>query len=144
LIRYFCFFSPYLAEVDVTLRKLLILMVVLCLTHAASAFAQKYGPDLDTPAKLRTATQPVTLKARIGYSPRHGGYYVMNNPRLESGNKAILNQNYKVLKRLERRGRAVTIQGRVDPTNLLATFIVIDRINGKPYHGSHAPLAPLP
>ncbi|MGA9756706.1 MAG: hypothetical protein WBV23_16350 [Desulfobaccales bacterium] len=40
--------------------------------------------------------------------------------------------------------RAVTIQGRVDPANFLATHIVIDRINGRPYRGTHAPLVALP
>jgi hypothetical protein len=68
----------------------------------------------------------------------------MNNPKLESGSKTILNQNYKVLTGWRRSRRAVTIQGGVDPTNLLATFMVIDRIKGRAYHGSHAPLVLLP
>jgi hypothetical protein len=119
-------------------------MAALCLALAGSAFAQKYGPDPGAPAMLQAATQPITLAARIGYSLKHGGYYVMNNPGLQSGNKTILNQNYKILKGWHRSKRTVTIQGRVDPKNLLATFVVIDRINGKPYHGSHPPLAPLP
>jgi hypothetical protein len=128
----------------VTLKKPLFLVPLLCLALAGSALAQKYGPDPDTPAKLRAATRPITLKPGIGYSLKHGGYYVMNNPKLESGNTTILNQNYKVLTGWRRSRRAVTIQGRVDPTNLLATFIVIDLINGRAYHGSHAPLVPLP
>jgi hypothetical protein len=128
----------------VTLRKPLFLAALLCLACAASALAQKYGPDPDTFAKLRAATQPITFTARIGYSLKHGGYYVMNNPGRQTGNKTILNQNYKVLQRWHRSKRAVTVQGRVDPTNLYATFILIDRINGRPYRGTHAPLAPLP
>jgi hypothetical protein len=111
---------------------------------AGSALAQKYGPDPDTPAKLRAATQPITLTARIGYALKRGGYYVMNNPGRQSGNKTILNQNYKVLKDWRQRGRAVTIQGRVNPMDFLATNIVIDRLNGQSYHGTQAPLAPLP
>jgi hypothetical protein len=138
------FASPDLEEIALTKRKLLILVVVLSLTLAGSAFARRYGPDPDTPAKLRTATQPITLVARIGYSLHRGGYYVMNDPSFQSGNKTILNQNYQVLKGLRRSKRAVTIQGRVDPMNFLATYIVIDRINGRPYHGTHAPLAPSP
>ena len=126
------------------MKKLLILVVAVSLLLAGPAWARRYIPDPDTSAKLRTATQPITLVARIGYSPQHGGYYVMNNPREQSGNKVILNQNYKLLKRLHRRGRAVTIQGRVDPTNFLATYILIDRINGRPYHGTHTPLSPRP
>ena len=127
-----------------TPRKSLFLAAALCLALAGSALAQKYGPDPNAPAKLRAATQPITLTARIGYSQKHGGYYVMNNPGLQSGNKTILNQNYKVLKSCRRSQRPFTIQGRVDPTDFLATFMVIDRINGRPYRGAHAPLAPLP
>jgi hypothetical protein len=144
LIRYFDFSITFSSEVDTSMKKLLILAVALSLFLASPAWARRYGPDLDTPAKLRTATQPVTLVARIGYSRQHGGYYVMNNPRGQSGNKVILNQNYKVLKRFQRSRRAVTIQGRVDPTNLLATYIVIDHLNGRHYRGTHAPLAPRP
>ena len=127
-----------------TARKLLFLVVAVCLTLTSLVFAQKYGPDPDIGPKFKSATQPITLVARIGYSLGHGGYYVMNNPEHQSGNKTILNQNYKVLKNLRQRGRAVTIQGRVDPTNFLATYMVIDRINGRPYHGTHAPLVPQP
>jgi hypothetical protein len=46
----------------VTLKKPLFLVPVLCLALADSALAQKYGPDPDTPAKLRAATQPITLR----------------------------------------------------------------------------------
>jgi hypothetical protein len=138
------FRSSQFEEVDVTLRKTLFLAAALCLALAGAALAQKYGPDPDAPAKLRAATQPITLTARIGYSLKHGGYYVMNNPGVQSGNKTILNQNYKVLKGYRHSKRSVTIQGRVNPTDFLATFMVIDRINGRPYHGTHAPLAPMP
>lgn len=127
-----------------TVRKLLCLAAALCLALTSSALAQKFVPDPDTGAKIRGATQAITLVARIGYSLKHGGYYVMNNPGLRSGNKTILNQNHKVLKGWRQRGQAVTIQGRVDPTNFLATHIVIDRINGRPYRGTHAPLVALP
>lgn len=127
-----------------TRSKLLILAVALALTFTGSAFARQYRPDPDTLAKLKAATQPITLVARIGYSLKRGGYYVMNNPRRQSGNKTILNQNYRVLKRWQRRRQAVTIQGRVNPMDFLATYIVIDRLNGRPYHGNHSPRVPLP
>jgi len=125
----------------VTRTKLLCLVAALYLSLTGAALAQKYVPDADTPNKLRAATQPVTLVAQIGYSLHHGGYYVADNPQ-NAGNKVILNQNYKVLKQLHRRGRPVTIQGRVDPFNFLATHILIERINGRPYRGTHAPLVP--
>ncbi len=89
-------------------------------------------------------SKSMPLVGRIGYSLKRGGYYVMDNPRRQSGAKFILNQNYRVLKSWHRRGRAVTIQGRVDPANFLATHIVIDWINGRPYRGTHAPLMALP
>ncbi|MFZ5447428.1 MAG: hypothetical protein ACOZFS_02170 [Thermodesulfobacteriota bacterium] len=126
------------------MRKLLCLVAALSFAFSSSAFAQKLVPDPNAGAKIRAATQPITLVARIGYSSKHGGYYVMNNPERQSGNKTILNQNYKILKSLHKRGRAVTIRGRVDPLNFLATHIVIDRIDGRPYQGTHAPLVPLP
>jgi hypothetical protein len=124
--------------------RLFCLVAVLCLTLSGPARAEKHVPDPDAGHKLQSATQPITLVARIGYALNHGGYYVMNNPQRQSGNKTIVNQNYKVLKALRRQGRAVTIQGRVNPMDFLANYIVIERINGRPYHGSHAPLVPLP
>lgn len=123
---------------------LIVLAAVLGLALPGLATAQKYVPDPDVGHKIRAATQRITLTARIGYSLKHGGYYVMDNPRRQSGNKVILNQNFQVLKALNRSRRAVTIQGRVDPLNFLATQIVIDRINGRPYRGAHAPLVPRP
>ncbi len=124
--------------------RLFCLAAVLCLTLTGLAWAEKYVPDPDAGHKLRSATQPITLVARIGHSLNHGGYYVMNNPQRQSGNKTIVNQNYKTLKTLSRQGRAVTIQGRVNPLDFLANYIVIDRIDGRPYHGNHAPLVPFP
>ncbi|MFA5112176.1 MAG: hypothetical protein WC443_12265 [Desulfobaccales bacterium] len=120
------------------------LAAAFCLTLTGLAWAEKYVPDPDAGHKLQSATQPITLVARIGHSLNHGGYYVMNNPRRQSGNKTIVNQNYKVLKALHQQDQAVTIQGRVNPLDFLANYIVIDRINGRPYHGNRAPLVPVP
>jgi hypothetical protein len=126
------------------ISKLLICLAALvALTCATPGLAQKYVPDPDTGYKIEAATQPVTLAARIGYSLQFGGYYVMNSPRGQTGNKVILNQNYKVLKGLHRSHRVVTIQGRVAPSDFLATHIFIEGIDGRPYHGTHAPAAPL-
>lgn len=130
-----------------TFRKfsgLLCLATAITLAFSGLAQARRVVPDPDTGPKLQAATQPVTLVARIGYALKRGGYYVMDNPRRQSGAKVILNQNYQVLKSWRRSGQAVTIQGRVDPANFLATHIVIDQINGRPYRGTHAPLVALP
>jgi hypothetical protein len=124
-------------------KKLVWLAVFVALACAQPALAQKYVPDPDTGNKIRAATQPVTIVARIGYSLEYGGYYVMNNPR-HTGNKVILNQNYKVLKALHREHRAIAIRGRVAPADFLATHIFIERLDGQPYHGSHAPETRLP
>jgi hypothetical protein len=127
----------------VTFRKfsgLLCLATAITLASSGLAQARRAVPDPDTGPKIRAATQPITLVAPIGYSPKRGGYYVMDNPRCQSGAKVIPNQNYRILKSWRRSGRAVTIQGRVDPANFLATHIVI----GRPYRGTHAPLVALP
>ncbi len=106
----------------------------------ASQSMAQYRTDPDAAAKIRAATQPVTLVGKIGYNPRYGGYYLMNNPDYNFGDKIILNQNRQVLKKLKRRGKAVTIKGRVDPKNLMASHIVIESINGKHYRGQHPPV----
>ena len=53
---------------------------------------------------------------------------------------AAITLAFSGLAQARRSGRAVTIQGRVDPANFLATHIVI----GRPYRGTHAPLVALP
>jgi hypothetical protein len=126
------------------IRKHLICLAALAaLTCATPILAESYVSDPDTGNKIGAATQPVTVEARIGYALKFGGYYVENNPRRQTGNKVILNQNYKVLKGLHRSRRAVAIQGRVAPSDFLATHIFIERIDGRPYHGTHAPVAHL-
>ena len=78
--------------------------------------------------------------ARIGYSKNHGGYYIRNNPRYGFGNKVILNQNFEVLGRLARRGKTVTISGRVSPLEFRANHVFIEAIDGRAYLGRQAPL----
>lgn len=52
----------------------------------------------------------------------------------------ILNQNYEVLGKIARRGRYVTIFGRVSPLEFRAGHIYLETIDGRPYHGRRAPL----
>ncbi|MCL4502122.1 MAG: hypothetical protein M1438_09725 [Deltaproteobacteria bacterium] len=120
-----------------------LLFLLLMLGLAGTAFAQKYIPDPDVYSKIKGAYQPIGLLARIGYNRDFGGYFIKNNPRYGFGNKIILNQNPAVLGGLARRGKYVTISGRVSPIEFRATHVYIEAIDGHPYHGRQAPLVRL-
>ncbi len=120
--------------------RLTLLSLALLLVLAGTCLAQQYIPDPDVYGKIRGAYQPIALVGRIGYNRDLGGYYIKNNPRYGFGNKVILNQNYEVLSRLARRGKYVTISGRVSPLEFRASHVYIEAINGRPYRGSRAPL----
>lgn len=119
--------------------RLSLLTLTLLLVLAGVGQAQ-YVPDPDVYSKIKGAYQPIGLVARIGYSKDRGGYFIKNNPRYGFGNKVILNQNFEVLGRLARRGKTVTISGRVSPLEFRANHVLIEAIDGRPYHGKHAPL----
>ncbi len=116
---------------------LLSVTLLLILTGVCQA---QYIPDPDVYSKIKGAYQPIALVARIGYHKDRGGYFIKNNPRYGFGNKVILNQNYEVLGRLARSGRYVTISARVSPLEFRANHVFIEAIDGRPYHGNHAPL----
>jgi len=119
-----------------------ILSLFLLLVLAGVGRAQ-YIPDPDVYGKIKGAYQPIALVARIGYSKDRGGYYIKNNPRYGFGPKVILNQNFEVLGRLARSGRTVTFSARVSPLEFRANHVFIEAIDGRPYHGRHAPLIPV-
>jgi hypothetical protein len=74
--------------------------------------------------------QKVTIKGKIGFMERLGGYYVMaENPPSEL---FIVNQDKKVLERLKQRGKTVTIKGHF---TIGADHLMIEKINGKKYSG---------
>ncbi len=123
--------------------RLSLLSLLLVLVLAGPGQAQQYVPDPDVYGKIKGAYQPIGLVARIGYNRALGGYFIKNNPRLGFGNKVILNQNYEVLGRLARRGKFVTISGRVSPIEFRANHVFIEAIDGRPYHGRHAPLVKI-
>jgi len=120
-----------------------LLSLILLLAFTGVGQAQRYVPDPDVYGKIKGAYQPIGLVAKIGYNRDLGGYYIKNNPRYGFGNKVILNQNFEVLKKLARRGKYVTISGRVSPIEFRAGHILIEAIDGRPYHGRHAPLVRL-
>lgn len=121
-------------KIAIPLFSLVLLMVL------AGVGRAQYIPDPDVYGKIKGAYQPIALVARIGYSKNRGGYYIRNNPRFGFGDKIILNQNYEVLGGLIRSGRTVTISGRVSPLEFRANHVFIEAIDGRPYHGRHAPL----
>jgi hypothetical protein len=124
------------------MRRLCIFLAALSLVLALSnaGWAQVYVPDPDVYGKIKGAYQPLTLVARIGYNRNLGGYYIRNNRRYGFGHKVILNQNYRVLGRLAKSGRYVTINGKVSPLEFRAGHVYIDSIDGRPYRGRNAPL----
>ncbi len=124
-----------MSKIRLSLSALLLVLVL-----AGPGLAQPYVPDPDVYGKIKGAYQPIALVAQIGYSKDRGGYYIRNNPRYGFGPKVILNQNFKVLGRLARSGRHVTISGRVSPLEFRADHVFIEAIDGRPYHGRHAPL----
>ena len=120
-----------------------LLSLLLALGLAGAGLAQQYVPDPDVYGKIKGAYQPIGLVAKIGYAKDQGGYFIKNNPRYGFGNKVILNQNYEVLSRLARRGKFVTISGRVSPLEFRATHVYLESIDGRPYYGRHAPLVKI-
>lgn len=120
--------------------RLSVLALTLLLMFTGLCQAQPYVPDPDVSGKIKGAYQPIGLVARIGYNRNLGGYYIKNNPRYGFGNKVILNQNFRVLGKLARRGKYLTISGRVSPLEFRANHVFIEAIDGHPYHGRHAPL----
>ena len=120
--------------------RLSLLSLLLVLVLAGPGLAQQFIPDPDVYGKIKGAYQPITLTAKIGYAKDQGGYFIKNNPRYGFGNKVILNQNYEVLGRLARRGKFVTLSGRVSPLEFRASHVYLESIDGRPYHGRHAPL----
>lgn len=74
--------------------------------------------------------QKVTIKGKIGFMERSGGYYVMGeNPPSEY---FIVNQDNKALEKLKKRGKTVTIEGHY---TIGADHLIIEKINGKKYSG---------
>jgi hypothetical protein len=133
---------PNLPEVRMRQIRISLLSLALLLLFTGLCRAQ-YVPDPEVYSKIKGAYQPIGLVARIGYAKNLGGYYIKNNPRYGFGNKVILNQNFAVLGKLARRGKYVTISGRVSPLEFRATRVYIEAINGRPYRGRHAPLVRL-
>jgi hypothetical protein len=120
-------------------QKLLLWPFLILLALAGAAPAQTFIPDPDVLAKIRACTQDVTLTSRVAYAKQRGGYFLHGR----FGVKEILNQNHRVLHDLARRGKTVVVRGRVNPLEMFANHLYIVSLDGRPYHGSQAPLVPV-
>ncbi len=99
---------------------LLSVSILLLLFVAGVAFTQGSATNKEV--------QKVTMKGKIGYMERSGGYYVIGeNPPSEV---FIVNQNKKVLDKLKTSGEVVTIEGHF---TMGADHLMIEKINGKKY-----------
>jgi len=87
---------------------------------ACTVFAQGLAADKDM--------QKATIKGKIGFMERFGGYYVMGeNPPSEI---FIVNQDKKTLSKFQKSGKTVTIKGHF---TIGADHFMIEKINGKKY-----------
>jgi len=106
-------------------RVLLCMAVILSLLFFAAGTGFAQGA-----ASNKEDMQKVTLKGKIGFMERLRGYYVMGeNPPSEL---FIVNQDKKVLEKLKKRGKTVTIEGHY---TIGADHLMIEKINGKKYSG---------
>ncbi len=91
---------------------------------ACSAFGQK------STQATKPEGSPITVKGKIEYMERLGGYYVHG---FEPGGEFfIVNQDSKLLDGLMKGGKILTIEGRIVRG---AEYLYIDKIDGKPYRG---------
>jgi len=74
--------------------------------------------------------QKITMKAKIGYKDRMGGYIITGeNPPSEI---LIVNPDKKILEKLMKSNKVVTIKGYF---TMGADHLFIEQINGKKYSG---------
>ena len=115
-------------------------LAALVLLAAGSALAQLI-PDPDVQGKISDARQAITLTGKIAYAQELGGYFLQAG---KAGNKIILNQNDQVLRQIAQSRKEVKVEGRVNPVDLMARHIFIEKIDGSAYQGTKAPLVKPP
>jgi hypothetical protein len=98
--------------------------VLLLLFVAGIVFAQAQAPAAGKDA----AQQMVTMQGKIGYIERSGEFTVIgeNPPSVV----LIVNPNKKVLDKLKKSGKTITIEGHF---TIGADHLMIDKIDGKKY-----------
>lgn len=119
----------------------LLFLATLLVIVTSSAGAEQFIADPDVQGKINDSRQDISLAGKIAYAKELGGYFFQTDA---AGNKIILNQNYTTLKQLAQGRQAVKIQGRINPVDIKARHIFIEKIDGKAYHGDKAPLVRPP
>ena len=79
----------------------------------------------------------ITIRGKIALNNARGGLYVDGDDPY--GPFLIVNKNPKVLGELLDSGNLVTIEGRL---TMGATWLFIERIDGRPYQGEEEPVSP--
>jgi hypothetical protein len=121
--------------------KLKLLMVVAFLALGISTAWAEFIPDPDVQGKISDARQEISFTGKIAYAKELGGYFLQTD---KAGNKVILNQNYEALKKLAQGRKQATFQGRINPVDIKARHIFIEKIDGKAYQGDKSPLVKPP
>ena len=100
------------------------------LVLGAGAFAQVQSPKQGGEVSAEQQAEKFTIKGKIGFLKKLGGYYV---EAVEPPSTIMIdNQNPPVLKKLKKSGKTVTIEGR---QTYGADHMVIEKIDGKKYSG---------
>ncbi len=109
-------------------RKILstIMTLALIVMVASLAVAQGQTKGQGTKGQIDKG-QPVTVKGKIAYMKSLGGYFV--NGEDPAGEFMIVNQDPKLLEKLSKSGKKVTIIGRLRG----ADFLTIEKIDGLRY-----------
>lgn len=115
-----------------TAKKLILLFISVLFIFTfvvETGFAQVQTPK-EGGASSPQQMQKITVKGKIAYMKNLGGYYV--NGEDPPGEYMVVNMNTKVLKKLMKSGKTVTIEGHL---TIGADHLFIEKIDGKKYIG---------
>ena len=104
---------------------LLVLAWVVWIAPLGCAYPPAQGIKTDVPGQEGSK---ITVKGKIIYT--RSGYFL--NGENPPGRFIIENENAQVLEELVKRGRAVTVEGRLTHG---ADYLFIEKIDGQPYSG---------
>ncbi len=115
-------------------RWLFILICALTIFPAGPGLAQGPGTKETSPAPQAPQTlQKIIVQGKIAYMEAMGGYYIQGEKPHEVF--TIANQNPKVLGRLAKSGKSVTIEARP-----MGDLLTIEKLDGKKYQGKQEPV----
>ncbi len=102
--------------------------IILCLSVIVVVACSGVSQKPNESAKPEGSS--ITVKGKIEYMDRLGGYFVHG---FEPGGELfIVNQDPRILGDLMKRGKTLTIEGRIVRG---AEYLFIERIDGQPYSG---------